>query len=215
MRDGVEQDQGDSRRRDGERDVLRAARGRLRPAVRGRRPAAAADGPFHGGGGWLTVLRLLRGLQDSRQAGPLVQRARHEVVAAGRRSSTRRWRESVQERGSDRQATDHRPRGDARVRQRARAADHRRRRRRPRQRAQPDPAAGDVHPAAAGAGPGQRAQREITPVAWVVRTRCRRCRSARRCRRCSARRPACRSRTSARWTRSSSRSTSRSASTCC
>ena len=40
---------------DVERHLLRAARGRLRPAVHHRRPAPARDGPFHGGGGWLTV----------------------------------------------------------------------------------------------------------------------------------------------------------------
>ena len=46
---------GDPRRREGDRDLLRAARRRLRPAVHRRRPGAAArSGRFHGGGGWAT-----------------------------------------------------------------------------------------------------------------------------------------------------------------
>ena len=85
---------GAARRRARERDLLRAPRGRLRPAVRHRRPAAdrrpvprrrrVADG----------VAWLLRGVQDPGAARPHVQRTRHGAVAAGRRSSTRRWRGS-------------------------------------------------------------------------------------------------------------------------
>ena len=55
VRDADPEARGDPRRREGDRDLLRAARRRLRPAVHRRRPAAAArSGAFHGGGGWAT-----------------------------------------------------------------------------------------------------------------------------------------------------------------
>ena len=145
--------EGDPRRRDGDGDVLRPARRRLRPAVHRRRPGAerrisastaAAAGRTH-------VVRVLRGVQDPGQEGPRLQRTRHQVDDAGGGRQRGAGARGVQERRPDRQAPDHRPRRDARVRRRARARDHRRRRRRARQRPQPEPRAEDVHPAAASA----------------------------------------------------------------
>ena len=175
------------------------------------------DRPFHGGGGWATQsygffdvfkIPVKKGRvftdRDTKSSTPVV--VVNEALV----------RESVQGRGSDRQAADHRPRRDARVRRRARARDHRRRRRRPRQRPQPGSGAEDVHPAAAGARPGQRAQRphhagrlgRPDQGAAALGERAGAGSAA-------AGRPACRSRTSARWTRSSPARPRASASTCC
>ena len=95
VRDGVERLHVAARRRRRQRDVLRAARGRLRPAVRRRRPAAAAGRAVprrrrldH------DLARLLRRLQDSREARAHVHRSRHAERTRCRRSSTRRWRNS-------------------------------------------------------------------------------------------------------------------------
>ena len=208
---------GDPRRREGDRDLLCAARRRLRPAVHRRRPGAAARQALP----WRrrlgdAVLRLLRRVQDPGQERSRLHRPRHQVVDAGRGRQRGAGSRSLQERGPDRQAADHRPRRDARVRRRARARDHRRRRRRPRQRPQPGPRAEDVHPAAAGARPGERAQRphhaggvgDPDEGAAAVGQRAGAGSAA-------PGRPASRSRTSARWTRSSPDRRRASASTCC
>ena len=88
VRNGVEKLKAIPGRRRSQRHVLRAAPGRLRPAVPDRRPAARRRQPgavprrrrLDDG-----LTRLLRGLQDPREARPDVQRARHEHVDAGRR----------------------------------------------------------------------------------------------------------------------------------
>ena len=174
VRDGVERLRAMPGVESRQRGVLRAARRRLRAAVRHRQGRPLTEGPFHGGGGWLTVspgyfdvfkIPITRGRSFTERD--------DTAGAAGRRSSTKRWRDSS---GQGRRSAQ-RPDlviGHGVMREfdsRTAAADRRRRRRRARRRTQQRPAADDVRPAGADAGRVNALNVRITPMAWVVRTR--------------------------------------------
>ncbi len=155
-----------------ERHLLRAARGRLRPAVH-RSSAGRCEGPFHGGGGWMTVspgyfevfkIPVKRGRafteRDTRNAPP--------VVIINEAMAKQFWPKG--DPLNDR--LDHRPRRDARVRRRARAPDHRRRRRHARRRARTAIRSPTMFiPQAQVPDAANALNVRLTPIAWVVRTK--------------------------------------------
>ena len=145
------------------------------------------------------VARLLRGLQDSGHSRPDLHVSRHEGIAA-RRHHQRGDGEAILEDGrSAERPTDDRPRRHARVRRRAGSPDHRRRRRQPRRRAESRSRPEDVHPAGAGARQRQRAQHaHRADVVGGAHARAADVAGAATSRSSCARRPACRSPTSAR-----------------
>ena len=94
-------------------------------------PSAATGRPSHGGGELgHDLARVLRRLQDSDQARPRVQRARHAAITRRRDHQRDHGATVLGEGRSAQRSTRHRPR-HARVCDRARSSDHRDRRRHP------------------------------------------------------------------------------------
>ena len=161
VRDGVERLRNVPGRRGRQRHVLRAARRRLRPALHDRRPPRAGGRPpvprrrqwMTTSPGYFDVFKIP--IKRGRAFNDRDNSAAPGVVIINEAMAKQFWKDGdplndrlVIGRGVMREFAD-----------RNRAPDHRRRRRHARRRPEQRSAAGDVHPAGAGARRGQRAQR--------------------------------------------------------